>query len=340
MRRRRFLLALGGLAGCARDPRPRLNVFNWSNYIAPETIPAFEKEFGVRVRYGLFESTEEVLARISYGNSGWDVAFPPSNLVKPLAAMRLLQPLRHDLLPNLSNLETRFLSPAWDPGLRWSMPYMWGSTGILYNRRMAGVVTRWADLWEERFRGRITMHDDAADTFGACLKKIGHSVNATSENALEAAKREAIRQKPLVRAYLNAEAGDQVVSGDLAACMAWAMTAQLAIDKSPDLSYCYPAEGFPMYCDVAVVLRESRRTELAHKFLNFLLRGEVTARIVEYCRTATANRAAWRLLPEKVRNLEALYPPPEVVERGEWIDALPPKVRRLRDRLWTEVKMA
>ena len=118
MKRRYFIAGLAGLAACARDPRPRLNVYNWSAYIAPETIPNFEAEFGVRVRYATYESNEEMLAKVITGNSGWDVVFPTHSRLEPMRANGLLAPLRHEWLPGLTHLDARFRAPAWDAGAR------------------------------------------------------------------------------------------------------------------------------------------------------------------------------------------------------------------------------
>jgi spermidine/putrescine transport system substrate-binding protein len=182
------------------------------------------------------------------------------------------------------------------------------------------------------------MLDDPEDMLGACLKKIGLSFSATDPVELQRAKQEAIAQKPLVRAYLNAEVRDQLVSGDVLAAQLWATTAQQAIDAAPNLAFAYPEEGFPLYCDCAVILRESQRSRLAHQFLDYLLRPKVAAAAADYTRVATANRAAKDLLPEATRNSPTLYPPPFILERGEWPQTLSPEAQRLRDRIWTEIK--
>src|SRR5215467_8543179 len=338
MNRRTFFLGAAGLAGCARDSRPRLNVYNWSAYVAPETIPGFEAEFGVRVRYATYESNEEMLAKVLTGNSGWDVVFPTHTRLQAMREYGLLAPLNHEWLSNLKNLDSRFRSPAWDPNLGWAVPYMWNSTGIAYNSNNQRAPARWADLWDSRWKGRLTMLDDPEDMLGACLKKIGYSFSATEPAQLRAAEHEAIVQKPLLRAYLNAEVRDQLVSGDVLAAQLWSTTAQQAIDAAPGLAFAYPEEGFPFYCDCAVILRESRRQRLAHEFLNYLLRPQVSAAIAQTTRTATANGAAHALLPEATRNNPTLYPPPDVYRRGEWPRTNPAAVQRLVDRLWTEIK--
>jgi spermidine/putrescine transport system substrate-binding protein len=340
MNRRYFLLGMAALAGCSRDSRPRLNVYNWSAYVAPDTIPNFEREFGVKVRYATYESNEEMLAKVITGNSGWDVVFPTYTRLKPMLEDGLLQPLRHEWLPGLSNLDARFRSPVWDRDLQWNVPYMWFGTGIIYNRSVQPAPRKWADLWNRRLKGRLTMLDDPEDMLGACLKKLGYSFSSTNPAELERAKDEALAQKPLVQAYLNAEVRDQLVSGDVLAAQLWATTAQQAMDGSPNMAFAYPEEGFPFYCDCAVILRESERSRLAHQFLDYLLRPQVAAASADYTRVATANGAAKPLMPEATRNSPTLYPPPEIFERGEWPKTLPPDAQRLRDRIWTEIKSA
>ena len=340
MNRRYFFLGMAGLAGCSRDRRPRLNVYNWSSYIAPQTIPAFEAEYGVRVRYATYESNEEMLAKVLTGNSGWDVVFPTHTRLLAMREYGLLEPLRHDWLPGLHFLAPQFREPVWDPELQSGVPYLWNGTGIVFNRSVTPAPARWADLWETRLKGRLTMLDDAEDMLGACLKKLRLSVSATDPAELRRAEAEAIAQKPLVRAYLNAEVRDQLVAGDVLAAQLWSTTAQQAIDAAPALAFAYPQEGFPLYCDCAVILKESHRSRLAHQFLDFLLRPEISAAIVEATKTATANLAAQTILPAAVRSNPVLYPPPDILERAEWPRPVPAAAQRLRDRIWTEIKSA
>lgn len=335
-RRTLFLLSVPGLNGCRRDRRPRLNIWNWSNYVGPDTIPGFEREYGVRVRYAVYESNEEMLARVMSGNSGWDVVFPTSYLIEPMREMGLLAPLVHARLGNLRHLDTLFARPAWDPELRWGVPYMWNATGICYRRELG--INAWADLWNVDLRGRITMLDDPMDVFGACLKKLRRSVNSASAGELRAAYVEARAQKKILRGYINAEVRDAMVAGDVRAAQLWSTTAQQAMDENGELAFCYPAEGFALYPDVAVVLRESTRSEIAHLFLDYLLRPPVAAGVVTGARTASANASARTLLSAELRNLPTLYPPPETLARGEWVLSSPPEIQQLRDRLWTEIK--
>ncbi len=336
---RRAFLAGGALALEACHRGPRLNVYNWSDYIAPETVPIFEREAGVRIRYGTYESNQEMLAQVMSGNSGWDVVFPSEDFVGPMRELGLLQPLRHAWLPNLSSLDTAFQRPPWDPELQWCVPYMHGVTGIVYQTSLARAPQSWADLWDPRLRGRITMLDDEPEVLGACLQKLGKPLNSADPAELLAAKAEAVAQKPLLRAYLNAEVRDQMAAGDVLVAQAWAVTAAQAMAAAPGrLAFVLPSEGFPRFCDNVAILRESRRTELAHRWIDYLLRPETAAGIVIATHTASANGGAQRLLPAGIRDNPVLYPPLATLSRGDWFQSQSPSSQRLRDRIWTEIK--
>lgn len=337
MNRRAFLgVSAAALAGCARDTRPRLNVYNWSSYIDPTTIAAFERERGVRVRYGTYESNEEMLAKVVTGNSGWDVVFPTHTRVPQMANHGLLAPLDHRRLPLLSNLDPRFAHPEWDPGLRWCVPYHWNGTGVIYNRKQAPPATGWGELWNPVLKGRLTMLDDPQDAIGAALLKLHYPFNTMDHAQLHAARASLIAQKPLLRAYLNAEVRDQVIAGDVLAAQLWSTTAAPAVQANPNLGFIYPIEGYPLYCDCAAILAESRRYSLAIEFLNYLLRPKVAAANATVGTSATANAAAQKLMPHD----PVLYPPESDYKRGIWPVALPAADQRYRERLWTEIKSA
>jgi spermidine/putrescine-binding protein len=345
MKRRTFLTgatAITGAALTACTNRPRLNVYNWSDYVAPDTLANFERETGIRVRYGTYESIPEMLAKVASGNSGWDVVFPSAEYIGPMRDLGLLQPLRHEWLHHLDALNSYFQSPPWDTELRWSIPYMHGVTGIAYQRMLPGAlapIESWSALWDPRLAGKVTMLDDPPEVLGACLKLLGYSLNSRDPGQLRQAQREAVEQKRLLRAYLNAEVRDQLVAGDIAAAQAWAVTAGQAIVSAPDrLAFAFPREGFARFADTVAILRESRRADAAHRFIDYLMRAEVSAAIVQATQTATANAAALKLLPAAIRENPVLYPSQETLARGEWFEPQPAASQRLRDRLWTEIK--
>lgn len=342
MNRRSFLASSAAIVttACRSSRLPELNVFNWENYVAPTTIPDFEREFRCRVRYSTYGSAEEMLAKVMSGNSGWDVVFPSNAFVAPMREMGLLLELDHRKIPLLRNLETRFQNPEWDPELRFSVPYMHSATGILYAKSVHPAPLAWADLWMDDYQHRVTMLDDSAEVFAACLKRLNASINATDPGSLKQARDLAIRQKPLLRAYISEEVRDQVIAGDVLVAQMWAQVAQVAIDEQPALAFSFPREGFALYCDNAAILRESKHSDLAYAFLNYLLRPKVAADICKSMKTATTNAVARAALKPDVRDNPVLYPPRNVLARGEWFRALPAAAQRLRDRYWTEIKSA
>ena len=341
MNRRIFLLGVAGATlGCTPGGERRLNVYNWENYVASTTIPDFEREFKCIVRYATYGSAEEMLAKVMSGNSGWDVVFPSNSFVAPMRNLGLLATLHHAKLTNLRNLDERFKAPAWDPKLEVCVPYMHSATGILYSKKLTEAPVAWADLWNDVYHRRVTMLDDPAEVFAACLKRMGCSINSEDDKQLKTARNLAIQQKPLLRAYLNEGVRDQVVTGDVLAAQMWAQVAQVAMDNSTDLAFSFPREGFALYADNASILRESTHQNLAHEFVNYLLRPQVAAAICNEMRTATTNSAAREMLPLAERKNEVLYPPGDVLQRGEWFRALTSPAQRLRDRYWTEIKSA
>ena len=341
MKRRIFLFGLSSaLVSCTSGRKPRLNVYNWDNYVARTTIPEFESRYGCQVRYGVYASAEEMLAKVLSGNSGWDVVFPSNSFVQPMRDLDLLLPLDLHKLQNLENLEPRFRSPEWDPGLAWCIPYMLSATGIIYSNSVKRVPESWADLWTDSYSRRLTMLDDPAEVFAACLKRLGCSINSGDQSELRMARDLAVKQKPLLRAYLNEEVRDQVVAGDVLVAQMWAQVAQVAISGNPHLSFAFPREGFALYADNVSILRESKHQELAYQFLDYLLEAHTAAGIASEVHAATTNAAARALLPENERSNPVLYPGADVLRRGEWFRALPVKAQRLRDRYWTEIKSA
>ena len=341
MNRRLFLMGVAGAtAGCRWHGERRLNVFNWENYIAASTLPDFEREFHCRVRYATYGSAEEMLAKVMSGNSGWDVVFPSNSFVEPMRQLGLLASLDHRRLTNLNNLDATFRAREWDTELAVSVPYMHSATGIVYSKSVSRPPLSWADLWSDSYSRRVTMLDDPAEVFAACLKRLPASINSGDQSELQRARDLAIRQKPLLRAYLNEEVRDQVVAGDVLAAQMWAQVAQVAMDNASDLAFAFPSEGFALYADNCSILQESKRQDLAHEFLNYLLRPAVAAAIATEMRSATCNAAARELLPEAERRNPVLYPPSTVLARGEWFRPLPAAVQRLRDRYWTEIKSA
>ncbi len=326
------------LVGVPAPAARTLNLYIWSNYIAPETLARFEARHGVRVNVDLYDSNEALLAKLQAGNAGYDVVCPSDYSVQVLSAQGLLRPLDHRALPHFANIEARFLDQAYDPGNRHSVPYVWGTAGIAYDRRrVLAPVDSWEALWDPRYAGRILMLDDAREAIGAALKRRGISLNATDVRQLEAARDDLLRQKPLVRAYNSTNFEDVLLSGDVWLAQGWSGQFAKAMEQSPDLAYVVPKEGATLFIDNLAIPIDARSPALAHAFIDFTLEADVAAEICRTMRYSSPNRAALVLLPPEIRGNPAIFPPPDVLQRLELIRDLG-EATVLYDRLWTEVK--
>jgi len=315
-----------------------LNVFIWSNYIAPETIAKFERRHGVRVNVDLYDSNEALLAKLQAGNAGYDVICPSDYSVQVLIAQGLLRALDRSALPHLENVDPSFLDRPYDRGNRFSTPYFWGTTGIAYDRtKVAAPVDSWTALWDPRYRGRILMLDDGREAFMAALKTMGRSLNTTDRAVLERARDLLLQQKPLVRAYNSTNFEDVLLSRDVWLAQGWNGQFAKAMEQDPDLAYVVPKEGSTVFIDNLAIPADARNPELAHAFIDFTLEADIAAEICRTMQYSSPNRAAWPKLPARVRANAAIFPPPDVLGRLEFVRDLGPTTI-LYDQLWTEVK--
>ena len=320
------------------DGNKVLNLFIWSNYIAPETIAKFERRFGVKVNVDLYDSNEALLAKLQAGNAGYDVICPSDYSVQVLIAQHLLRPLDRSALPHLVNVDPAFLDRPYDRGNRYSTPYFWGTTGIAYDRtRVAAPIDSWTALWDPRYRGRILMLDDGREAFMAALKSMGRSLNTTDRHVLEQARDLLIRQKPLVRAYNSTNFEDVLLSRDVWLAQGWNGQFAKAMEQDPDIVYVIPKEGATVFIDNLAIPVDARHAELAHQFIDFTLEADIAAEICDTMKYSSPNRAAWAKLPEHTRQNTAIFPPEHVLDRLELVEDLGP-VTVLYDELWTEVK--
>ncbi|MCC7131568.1 MAG: spermidine/putrescine ABC transporter substrate-binding protein, partial [Gemmatimonadales bacterium] len=310
-----------------------LRLYLWSDYLADDTIPNFEREFGVRVTVDTYESNEEMAAKLLAGATGYDLVLPSSYLFPVLFSADLLAPLRRELLTNWGNVAPMFLDPAWDPGNRHSVPWGWGTTGLAYRR---DLVTAPPDSWEvffdERYRGKMTMLDDLRDVIGSFLKLRGHSLNSVDPAALAEARADAIRAKANLKAYVSAPVKAQLVAGDVWIAQLWSGDAMQAMAEQPAIAFAIPKEGSMIFSDALVVPRSAPHPRAAHEFMNYILRPEVGAAIADKTGYGTPNQAALPLTQSKIP-----YPTAEELTRLEYQKDLAEN-SALWDRIWTEIK--
>jgi len=334
-------LGLGGVTSCAEAPQ-KLHLFIWANYIDPEVYRLFEREFGVKVIEENFDSNETLRSKLQAGVSGYDIIVPSDYTVEILIRQGLLAKLDLSKIPNAQNISPRFRNLYYDPQNRYSIPYLWGTTGIGYNaQKIETAPTSWADLFEpsrlERYKNRVSMLDDPREAIGAALKYLGYSVNSTDPHALAAAKTVLLAQKPYLARYDSETYDDFLLTGDLVIAHGWSGEFAKARLENPDLHYIIPSEGGVIWADNLAIPKNSTRVELAHKFIDFLLRPQINARIVNFLRYPSTNEAARAYILPEIANDPAIYPPEDVLEKLEWIkdigDAL-----ALYEALWDEIK--
>ncbi len=348
-------LTLSGTLQLAGDLRPRaacaeqvdrsklsrqLNIFNWSDYVAPETLPNFEREFGVRVQYDTYEDNEALLAKLQSGATGYDIVVPTGYMVEIMVNLGLLRPLEHGNIPNLKNVSPQFLDPPYDPGRKHSVPWQWGTTGFAYNaEKVNGRVDSWKSLWTAENSGKITMLDDMRSVLSAALKLLGYSLNSSSRKELMEASKLLMEQKPLLKAYISAPVKSLLISGEVWLSQLWVGDTLMAREENEDIQYCIPREGCEVWDDSLVIPRSAPHPYTAEVFMNYALRPEVSAAISNFVHYATPVEAAKRhILPEDLNN-PGIYPPPEVMARLEFLRDVG-EATRIYDQIWTELKAA
>ncbi|MGE0554180.1 MAG: PotD/PotF family extracellular solute-binding protein [Gemmatimonadales bacterium] len=357
--RRRFLLAAleagvsasalaalvascgGGQGGGPREGgelgpiESELNLYLWSDYLADDTIPNFEREFGVRVRLDTYESNEDMLAKLLAGASGYDLVLPSTYVFPVLLGERLITPLVKGHLPNLGHIVPVLRDPRWDPGGAYGVPWQWGVTGIAYR---SDLVTKAPDSWGvflgPSHAGKMTMLDDIRDVIGAFLRFRGHSLNSVDPAELEGARADAVAAKANLRAFISATVKPQLIAGDVWIAQLWNGDTMQAKAEEPAIEFVVPKEGSMLFTDSLVVPVSARHPRAAHEFMNYALRPEVAAAIADKTGYGSANAAAVPLTQAKLA-----FPGEEEMARLEFQEDLG-RATQLWDRIWTEIKAA
>ena len=333
-----LILVIGLSATACGNKKPTLNVYNWGEYMEPSVIKDFEKEFNVKVNYNTFATNEDMYVSLKKGGTSYDLAFPSDYMIERMIEEDMLEKLDKNNIPNLNNIEERFLSLEYDPNDEYSAPYLWGTLGILYNKNMVDEkVDSWNILWDEKYSKKILMLDSQRDSIAVALKKLNYSMNSRDEKELEAAKEELIKQKPLVYAYVGDEVKDMMVAGDAALAVVWSGDAEAAIWENENLDYAFPKEGVNLWFDCMVIPKTSKNKKLAEEFINFMLRPDIAVRNTEYIGYSTPNQKAQELLPDHIVNSKIAYPTDEEMGDVEIFND-PKDIIKVYDDIWLEIK--
>jgi spermidine/putrescine transport system substrate-binding protein len=340
----------GSTGGAAEPAAEELRFYNWTDYIDPTLLDDFEAEYGVKVIVDNYDANEDMIAKVRAGGSGYDLVAPSDYAVQIMAKDGLLATLDKTMLPNITHIQPDLLNKYFDEGNVYSVPYLYGTTGIAYSKTaFPDGVDSWAVLFDpalaERYKGQFSMQDDERETPGAALKYLGKSLNDTDPAALAEAERLLMEQKPLIAAYNSSDVNRKLASGEYVIAHAWsgmAMQARNGLGEefsgNPDIQFVIPKEGGTIWMDNLAVLADSPNAYTAHVFINFLLRPEIAARNADYVGYLTPNKDAIELLSQETKDLYAqgFSPDAETITRLEWIERTDATVA-FTD-LWTRVK--
>ena len=297
-----------------------LTVYNWGEYIDPELIDRFEEETGIKVTYETFDSNEAMITKVQQGGSAYDIAVPSEYAIEMMKEEDLLIPLDHSLLPNLKYIDPYFLDLPFDPSNEYSIPYFWGTLGIVFNPNLIDDhldFSTWEHLWDPSLKGKVFLFDGSREVIGMGLNATGQSLNAKDEELLSQAADHLLDLTPNIKAIIGDEITPLMVNNEAAVALTFSGQAADMLWENEELDFAVPEEGSNLWFDNMVIPKTSKNVEGAHKFINFMLDPEVAAQNADYVGYSTPNIDALTLLDEEVVTDERFYPPIEMRDRLE-----------------------
>lgn len=345
--KRKFILGLvavmllGLLTGCgSSEPKKSLYVYNWGDYIDESVIGEFEKEYGIKVIYETYATNEDMYVKIKQGGTKYDVAIPSDYMIEKMIKEDLLEPIDLNKITTFSDIGSEFKNLPFDEKNQYSVPYLWGTVGIIYNKTMVQEpVDSWNLLWDEKYKGEIIMLDSQRDALAVSLKRLGYSLNSRDEKELAEAKQALIEQKDLLLAYAGDNLKDMMISGEGSMAVCWSGDAIYMMTENPDLAYALPKEGSNLWFDNMVIPKGAENVEEAHLFIDFMNRAEIAERNVTYIGYSTPNNKAKELLDAEISGNKAAYPDMNSLTNFEvFLD--PGDFIEKYNQIWTEVKSA
>ena len=329
------------MTGCGNsENNGKIVVYNWGEYIDPKVNKMFTDETGIKVVYSEYANNEEMYAKVEQGNVAYDVICPSDYMVEKMINNNLLAPLDFTQIPNYQNIDPEFKGLQFDKNDEYSVPYMWGTVGIVYNKKMVDEpVDSWDILWDDKYKEKIFMYDSERDSIMVALKKLGYSMNTRDLNQLEEAKQLLIEQAPLVLSYVGDEGKNKMVNEEAALMVAYAGDAMVMLAENEDLAFAIPKEGSNYFVDSLVVPANAENKEGAFDYINFLCRPDIAAMNAEYIGYSTPISAARELLPEEIRNSEVAYPSSDITGAAKMeMFNDPSDIISEYSSIWTQVK--
>ena len=338
------LLIVLGMTGCgaSSESREQVIVYNWGEYIDPDVLTSFEQETGIEVVYDEFETNEIMYPKVESGASAYDVICPSDYMIKKMIEHDLLQEIHWENIPNISNIDPLYMSESqqFDPENKYSVPYCFGTVGILYNKTMVDEpIDSWSVLWDEKYANNILMQDSVRDAFMVPLKWKGHSLNTIDPSELEEARDLLIKQKPLVQAYVVDQVRDKMIGNEAALGVIYSGEAIYTQRENADLEYVIPKEGSNIWIDSWVIPKNAPHVSNAEKFIDYMCRADIALKNFDFITYSTPNKAARELIEDgEIKNSPIAFPDLTLYPDLEAYLYLGDEADAMYNELWKEVK--
>lgn len=341
-----FLISTWIIPICAAQ-RHFINVYNWGEYISNgadgliNVNEEFTKSTGIEVNYNTFQNNEELFAKLNGGGTDCDVVIPSDYMISRLIKNNMLSKINFDNVPNAKFINKRFKNLNFDPSSEYSVPYMWGVVGIFYNSKYVSESENeinWDILWNDKYKNRILMFDNARDAFAISLLRLGYSVNNNNHSHWRKAADELIKQKNIVQAYVMDQIFDKIANEEAVLAPYYAGDAAMMLKNSQDIKFCIPKNGTNRFVDAMCIPKNSKNKENAEKYIDFMCRPDVALANVKHTGYSTPHDGAYELLDENIKKSKIFYPDEDVLNNSQIFVNLSDETNKYMDELWVEVK--
>ena len=339
---------LAGLSGCGSSKKTTLYVYNWGQYISEgddgslDVIAAFEEAYpNIRVQYSTYDSNEIMYSKLANGGITVDVIIPSDYMIGRMVQEGMLEELNFDNIPNYQYIDDAFKNTSYDPENKYSVPYTWGTVGIIYNTKYVDEadVTGWELLWNEKYAGKILMFDNSRDAFGIAEYLLGYDVNTTDETELQDCAAKLAEQKPVVQQYVMDQIFDAMENEEAWIAPYYAGDYLTMVEENPDLAFYRPtAQGYNMFIDAMCIPTCCQEKEAAEAFINFLCSLEISSANMEFLGYSVPSTAAKELMDPEVANSDVAYPDADTLATGTSFNYLPEETSRYMESLFMEVR--
>lgn len=335
-----ILISSSILSGCGKKyENGELNLFMWTEYIPQSVIDGFEKEYGIKVNMQTYSGNEEMLAKVQKSNPGtYDIVCPSDYMVENMIKDNMLLELNKDDFENIGNLDETYLNPSYDPDNKYSIPYLGGAAAIVYNKTMVDPsddMTDYATLYKPTYKNSIVMLNDFRAIVGVASLSIGNDFNETDTTKLDQAKQKLLELKPNIKSLDSDSPKTMMITGETAIGVIWSGESALAMKDNKDLDIAFPKQGMYLFFDNLCILKDSKNSENAKKFIDYVLRADVNKEISTEFPYLNPNKAGVALMDDDYKNNKAICIPSEEIKKGSYVKNIG-KTVDLYNEIWAE----